>query len=111
MLSYIRLKVRSVDAFKTQKDRDRFVRFVSELLSAGTSKFEPYALNSGGGGLEWQVDSGNDWFVFFDSEDAQLVRIQHRYADEGALRPLAEWVAYRWRAEIVRTSNTSSTPA
>jgi hypothetical protein len=103
MASFVVLKAHPTESYKTSEARQRFVRFVADLLSAGQREFSPQLHNAHEElDLEWGVDSGNDWWVFFSRDDPTLVRIQHRYGAREALDPLCAWIAYRWRASIVQ---------
>ena len=93
--------------FAIKDQRQRFIAFVSAMLSAGRSgrPFEPYQLNPDSSDLEWVVDEHNDWWVFFDDENPLRVRIKQRY-DAPELATLGDWIAYRWRATVVAPAST-----
>lgn len=98
----LHLKAHVSAPFVSRETRFDFASAVCDIMSAGNSyKFEPTPLNNAVIGMEWVVDAGNDWWVFFDRDDARLVRIQHRYGNEAATRALCTWIAYRRGMEVV----------
>lgn len=106
-MSDLIIEVNEFQSFAKQSERQRFIAFMAAMLAAGGTgrRFEPYQLNPGSSDLEWVVDEGNDWWVFFDSENPLRVRIKQRY-DIPQLNVLGEWIAYRWRAKIVQRAVT-----
>jgi hypothetical protein len=88
-------------SFKKAETREQFLTVVAGILSAGQRAFVPYKMNGTTTDLQWVVDAGNDWFLFFDEKDSGLVRIRHRYGDRQGLESLAGWLAYRWRGTVV----------
>jgi len=94
------LKLHPSMSFSDKETRQRFVAFVARLLSGEGREFEPQRLNRPVTDLEWTVDAGNDWWVFFDPQDRSRVRIKHRYDVAPALTSLGGWIAYRWHMTI-----------
>jgi hypothetical protein len=102
------LEVHPTASFADKDQRQRFISFVVAMLAAGGSfgrPFEAYKMNGSTSDLEWVVDAGNDWFLFFDPENPLRVRIRDRY-DVPQLKVLGEWIAYRWRAKVVMPDGT-----
>jgi hypothetical protein len=95
------LKAHPSQSFAKKETRDNFVRYVTDLLSAGHGTFEPEQLNVGTTDLEWCVNSGNDWWVFFDRNDPTLVRIKNRYDVKQMLVSLGGLISYQWRMTVV----------
>lgn len=97
------LKTHPSMSFAKPDARQDFVRFVTQLVTAGDRgrEFDPEQLNKGSTDLEWCVDPGNNIWVFFDREDKTLVRIKHRYDVKPALMALGGWIAYRWRMTVM----------
>jgi hypothetical protein len=99
--SYRWLQTPQAFDFSKASTRKDFLAFMADLLNAGHRRhvpaFEPYGLNTHSNDLSWVVDAHNDWWVFFEESDPQLVRVQHRYGDQDALQALCDWVCYRWR--------------
>lgn len=99
------LKSRSAAPFRSREERSEFAVMVADIMSAGAShKFEPTTLNNPVSGMEWVVDAGNDWWVFFDATNELQVRIQHRYGDVAATRALCDWIASRRGMEVLGVS-------
>jgi len=100
-MSDLILKAHPSHSFAKRETRDNFIKFVSELLSAGHMPYEPSQLNAGTTDLEWQVDAGNDWWVFFDRNDPTLVRIKNRYDVKPMLMSLGGLISYQWRMTVL----------
>jgi hypothetical protein len=100
-MSEMVLRLRGNFTFADKQNRKNFIELMSSLLNNKGSRFEPYQLNESTTDLEWVVDAGNDWWVFFDREDKKQVRIRHRYDSREALIPLGGWLAYRHYCEVV----------
>lgn len=100
-MSDLILKAHPSQSFVKKEIRDNFVRYVSDLLSAGHRPFEPQQLNASTTDLEWTVDSGNDWWVFFDRQDPTIVRIKNRYDVKPMLMSLAGLISYQWRMTVL----------
>jgi hypothetical protein len=96
------LKLKGDFTFGDFEKRKDFAKFVAGLLS-GDRSFEPEEVNAHNksGGMEWSVNRGNDWWVFFDPQDKKRVRIKQRYDVREALIPLGGWIAYRYYCEVV----------
>lgn len=95
------LKLKGNFTFGDFEKRKNFAQFVARILS-GERPFEPEELNAGRNkGMEWAVDPGNDWWVFFDPNDKQRVRLAHRNGVREAMMSLAGWIAYRHYCEVV----------
>lgn len=95
------MKAHQAMSFSNRETRDQFVRFIADVLAAGRGEFEPHQLNAASTDLEWGVDAGNDWWVFFDREDWSRVRIKQRYDVAPALVGIAGLIAYRWRMAVL----------
>lgn len=96
------LKLKGSFTFANQEKRADFAKFVASLLDSADQPFQPFELNAhNNNGMEWSVDRGNDWWVFFDPRDKQRVRIKHRNGVREALMSLGNWVAYRHYCEVV----------
>jgi len=100
-MSDLILKAHPSQSFAKKQTRDNFVQYVSELLSAGHGPFEARQLNPNTTDLEWQVDSGNDWWVFFDRNDPSLVRIKNRYDVKPMLMSIGGLISYQWRMTVL----------
>jgi len=81
--------------------RERFARMVSKLIAAGSDRSGGHLENLNRSDMEWSVDSGNDWWVFFDPRDPSLVRIKQRYDVKPALMAIGGWLAYRWHMKVM----------
>lgn len=103
----ISITVPTTHAFKDDNSRHRFVKLAAGVLSAGQREFSAYVMNGSTTVLEWVLDAGNDWFMFFEQSDATSVRIRHRYGDRKGLESLAGWLAYRWEGTVVATDTPS----
>lgn len=97
----IEIKAEGVYSFKSAENRQNFVKMASCVVSAGGRAFEPYQMNASTSDKEWVIDANNDWFLIFDLDDTSMVRIRHRNGDQGALKSLAGWLAYRWHGKVV----------
>lgn len=105
------LKAHPSHSFAKKDTRDDFIKYVSALLSAGRQPFKPYQLNAGTTDLEWQVDDGNDWWVFFDRHDPTLVRIKNRYDVVPMLMSLGGLISYQWRMTVLTKELALPEPA
>lgn len=100
-MSDLILKAHPSMSFADKDTRTRFVALVSQIINTEPTSFTPEQLNKGSTDLEWCVDAGNDWWVFFDRDDKSLVRIKNRYDVKPLLMSLGGWIAYRWRMEVM----------
>jgi hypothetical protein len=107
----IEIKVVGAYSFKSAENRKSFVNIAAGVLSAGGREFAPYPMNGALTDKEWHIDGGNDWFLIFSEDADNLVRIRHRYSDEGALQALAGWLAYRWHGQVVSAQSGIATAA
>lgn len=94
------LKLHPSMSFSDTETRQRFVKFVARLLSVEGREFAPLQLNGNVTDLEWSVDAGNDWWVFFDHDDWSCVRVKQRYDVASALTSMGGWIAYRWHMTV-----------
>lgn len=66
--------------FNTKEKRKALAMFLSRVLHADSpvSHFEPYQKVETDD-LEWVLDSANNWWLHFDRNQSEVVRIVHRY--------------------------------
>jgi len=101
-MSALIIEVHPSSTFAKKENRRRFVKYVAAILSAGDDRpFEAHQINASSAENEWAVDSGNDWWVFFDQDNPLRVHIKQRNDVMECLVPLGQLVAYRWRAKVI----------
>ncbi len=94
------IQLSPAESFARADQRKRFVDYLARVINAGNDvPYEAHTLNDSD--YQWSVDSGNDWWVFFEEGASGLVRIQHRYGSQLALRALCDWLAFRWQATVL----------
>lgn len=98
------------NSFARRKQRDEFIQFVASVFQETGRPFVPQQMNEGSTDLEWIVDSGNDWWVFFVRDDKQRVRIRHRYDNMERLIPLGHQLAERFDMVVLTPEYQEALP-
>ena len=81
-------------------DRRSMAQYVSRCMGDSIGEFEVIELNQHSD-TAWGVDRGNDWWVNFEDNKPDELRIVHRYSDKEAKAHLLAWVAYRTGGRVI----------